>query len=118
MAKNSARGTWDSNDKRTKAGRSKSTYHPHKDLDAVFGLAGSLFANKKKVKSTSKKKNVEFDEDYDFDYSSGNESSGKNENIGSQNEKLSVSMKVFMGVLAVGGIGICIVFWLWIASLF
>jgi hypothetical protein len=51
MAGKKARGSWDSNDKRTKAGKSISTAHPHKTLDAAVGLIGGLFGGeKKKVK--------------------------------------------------------------------
>jgi hypothetical protein len=53
MAGKKARGSWDSNDKRTKAGKSTSTYHPHKDFDAALGMIGSLFgAGRKKAKKT------------------------------------------------------------------
>jgi len=50
MSGKKARGSWDSNDMRTKAGKSTSTYHPHKDFDAVLGLIGRLFGAGKKGK--------------------------------------------------------------------
>jgi hypothetical protein len=53
MAAKKARGSWDSNDKRTKAGKSVSTAHPHLATDAALGLLGGLFGGgKKKTKKT------------------------------------------------------------------
>ena len=44
MAGKKSRGSWDSYDGRTKAGKSKSTYHPHRDADAFVDMMGSLFS--------------------------------------------------------------------------
>jgi len=55
MAGKKARGSWDSNDKRTKAGKSVSTLHPHVLTDAAMGLLGSLFGGGKKKAKKSKK---------------------------------------------------------------
>jgi hypothetical protein len=55
MAAKKARGSWDSDDKRTKAGRDTRAYHPHKDTDAFFNLVGgALSGAKNKVKSSAK----------------------------------------------------------------
>ncbi len=50
-----ARGSWDSNDKRTKAGRDNRAYHPHKDTDAFLGAIGSLMSGSKKRKTSENK---------------------------------------------------------------
>jgi hypothetical protein len=122
MAKNSARGSWDSNDKRTKAGRSVSTYHPHKDTDAVIGMVGSLFSkNKKKSnvssnvskKSKSREPDFEFDDQTDF-----RNSSQVAESPTQMYQKQGPVMKTILVVLILVGLGVSLAFWFWIVSLF
>ena len=52
-----SRGSWDSNDKRTKAGRDDKSYHPHRDTEALLGAIGSVLSSgfkKKKSANNSK----------------------------------------------------------------
>ena len=50
-----SRGSWDSTDKRTKAGRDNGSYHPHRDTDAFLGAIG--LGDKKKSASKAPPKN-------------------------------------------------------------
>jgi hypothetical protein len=111
-----ARGSWDSDDKRTKAGKAKSTYHPHKDFDTAVSLIGGLFnSTKKKNKpinsSTEEKKQVSSTLNYE---------ETKTETEEEKVERQRKDRKALPYIIILGLIGfvLVIMFWVWIISLF
>ncbi len=114
MAGKKARGSWDSNDGRTKAGKSVSTYHPHKDFDAAVGIVGGLFKSTKKTAPKKERavKSKKVSDDYGFDEASESSFDHK-----AHNEQMK-SMKPLLIVLGIVGAAVSILFWIWVSSLF
>jgi hypothetical protein len=119
MAGKKARGSWDSDDKRTKAGKAKSTYHPHKDTEAFLSLTGGLLKTGfNSINSKRKPKEITLD-------SQGNltdkiNSKGKvetKEELEAKKEKDKKSLPYVIG-LAIIGLVLVVAFWVWVISIF
>ena len=118
MSGKKARGSWDSNDKRTRAGKSSNSYHPHKDTDAFMNFAGGMLKSGfNSLGSKSKSKNSRVSE---VEFSENSKGSASNyalseEEKAEQIKKDKKSLPLIIGLSLVGLI-LVIWFWIWIVS--
>jgi len=120
MAGKKSLGSWDSNDKRTKAGKNTNVSHPHKEFDAAVDITGSVIkfgfnALKGKKKPSASNKTVKSNTT-----SSGIKDISKEETEEEKTERLKKDKKAlpFIIIGAIIGVGLVIWFWVWVISLF
>lgn len=110
MAGKKALGSWDVNDKRTKAGKEKHVQtNGVKMFDATIGMAGSLFGKSKKKKPIKKSTSS-----VSYDYQETYLSEEEKQRIKEKDKK---SLPYIIG-LAIVSIVLVIFFWLFIISIF
>lgn len=111
MAGKKALGSWDVNDKRTKAGKQKHVQvNGVKMFDSTVNLASGLFKAGKK--NTKKKSNNSFSSTSNFQYEVLSEEEIR---IREEKDKKSLPYIIILGVISVI---LVIFFWLFIISLF
>lgn len=120
MAGKKSLGSWDSNDKRTKAGKNTNSMHPHRDFDAAVNLTGSVLkfgfnslTGKKKTSASSKTVKVNSSKTYETVPEKIETEEEKKERIKQDKKALP-----YIIVGAIIGVGLVIWLWFWIASLF
>lgn len=117
MTGKKARGSWDSYDGRTKAGRSKSIGHPHQTTEAAEKLIGGLFNSaKKSLKNTSNKPKTSSTSDIHKNSSyQTREFTDEEKQLNKEKDKKRLPFLIVLGVI---GLSLVIWFWVWIVSLF
>jgi hypothetical protein len=112
MAGKKALGSWDVNDKRTKAGKEKQLQtNGVKMFDSTMSIASGLFKSSKK-KNTKTKSNDSYTSTGNFEYEVLTE-----EEIQKRKEKDKKSLP-YMIIIGVISVILVILFWLFIISLF
>jgi hypothetical protein len=113
MAGKKALGSWDVNDKRTKAGKEKQLQtNGVKMFDSTVSIASGLFKTGKKKNTKTKSNNSSYSSSNNFEYEVLSE-----EEIQKRKEKDKKSLP-YMIILGVVSIVLVIFFWLFIISLF
>ncbi len=111
MAGKKALGSWDVNDKRTKAGKEKHVQtNGVKMFDATVGMAGGLFGKSKKKKPTKKSTTSSSSYDYQETYLTEEEKQQIKEK-----DRKSLPYMIGLGIVCVV---LVIFFWIFIISLF
>ncbi|MFM7017731.1 hypothetical protein [Flavobacterium sp.] len=111
MAGKKALGSWDVNDKRTKAGKEKHLQtNGVKMFDATVGIAGNLFGKSKKKKPI--KKSNSYKETYDYPEK---ELTEEEKQLIIEKDKKSLPYIIGLAIICVV---LVIFFWIFIISLF
>jgi hypothetical protein len=117
MAGKKALGSWDVNDKRTKAGKSKHLQtNGVKMFDNTVGLATSLFKSNKKSKKVKSNSKVDYSAaNYDADNYDYTPLTEEEKRIQAEKDKISLPFLIIGGIISVI---LVLLLWVFIISLF